>query len=630
VNPGPINSFLASATTPQPASTSFRLYMEALDQYLNRKTDYSGLMSFFDTHTGGTAAYQPKQLAPASWSTGLATLTPGVSFTKAETVKVAVQGDNRTGQSNDIVIHGATATSLLLAVSTNQPEAGVPFGLTLTSLDTFGNVAINYGGTVGFSCTDIASGAKVPATYTFVPADQGIRSWLASTTLMTPGPVTITVKDTVIASMTKSYPVTVLPGPAARFEISCSPIVTAGVPFNIVITAYDAYGNKKTNFTETVNLVTTFTSILPSSVSGFSNGELLVPSTEVTHSGALPATGLIRVTFGAGASGSIPITLYPPSSSFSRFDLEAIPASPTAGDAFKLVIKAVGPDGAVYTNYAGVGVTLDASNTSGLEVMPPMLPESATGFTIGVKEVYARIWEAGTITIWAHDQTIPGKVGSLTLTVLPTNLSYYTIVPGTSTVEPYPNPYYQVVNGSFPLYLSAFDSIGNLKTNYTGTVSITENGTGTLTATQATFVGGQATISATIYDQPGKMQITIHDTILDKLGTSSKISFFGPIASLAISCGTTQTDEAAFLTQVNAYDIYGQLKLNTLASLSSSAPYWSLAPGVSMNLTPPSLNPVSWVDGVAYPILTANRGDAGADVGTLTFGLRATSTASVQ
>jgi hypothetical protein len=99
VNPGPVGMFGVFALSPQPASTIFAISLEAFDIYGNRKTDYTGTLGFSDNKTGGVSVYSPTTVLPGNWTTGLATLTPGVSFTKAEQVKITAQGSNRSGVS---------------------------------------------------------------------------------------------------------------------------------------------------------------------------------------------------------------------------------------------------------------------------------------------------------------------------------------------------------------------------------------------------------------------------------------------------------------------------------------------------------------------------------------------------
>jgi hypothetical protein len=612
ISPGAIDSFVASAVSPQIASVAFPVYMKALDAFGNVKIDYASPATFYDNKTGGSSEYSPPLLPGGTWTAGFATLTPGVLFTKAETVKVTVQSENRTGQTNGIVIRGGTAASLLMAVSTNQPISGDTFSITVTALDQFDNVSPSYTGTVHFTCTDPDPLVVMPPDYTFLATDFGSRTWNVPR-LISPGPVTLSVTDTAVATMSRNYPVTVLPGPVSRFSISLATPQTASVPFNILITAYDAYGHIKTNFSSSVSITGSFSYILPDApVSGFSNGQLLIPSAMVSHD-TLPFTGWLVASFGS-AIGTVSFQLLPPAGAFNHYALETVPATPTAGDAFKLVIKAVGANGAVFTSYAPTSIAaLTGSNSSGLAIDPPLIPEQVSNFEIGVKETYARIWEAGTITIWAAD-TVVGKIGSLTLTIAPTNLAYFEVAPGTSTVEPHPNTSYQVVNGTFPVTITAFDAIGNVKSDYSNRVQLYDTGTGVLSIASATLLGGSTTV-ALYYDAPGEIRITASDSIFVKSGQSKKLSFFGPLATFTLACSTDQTDNIPFLCGITAYDTYGQMKLNALASVTANQINWTGGAG-AITVAPAVFTP-TWVDGIANQIFTINVPDTAN--ATLTF-----------
>lgn len=617
VNPGRIGAFSIFALSPQIAGSIFPLLATALDIYNNVKTDYSASMAFSDNRTGGSAVYNPSALAPGNWLSGLATLTPGVYFTKAETVNVTGQSSYRSGVSNPIEINNATPTSLLMSVSTTSPNSGIPFSVTVRALDNFGNIARDYVGQIRFSCNDAHPSVALPSDYQFVAGDAGEKLFTSQFVFITPGPVMLQVVDIVNATMTHQFPLSVLPGPATRFDLSCNATQTVGVPFNLLIKVYDDYGNLKTNFSETISLLTDFDTVMPVSAGGFSNGQLLVPSVELNEAGLLPAEDIIACKF-SSVYGDRLVNLLPPSTFFERFDLETIPAEPTVGDAFKLVVKAVGPDGAVYTNYNGTGVFLEARDDLDQPVDPPMAPVQASGFTNGIKELYARNWVAGEITLWATDKTMSDRIGSLTVTFKPTNLSHFSVVPGTSTVEPFANNYYQTVNASFPLFLKAYDTIGNIKTDYSGIVHFTENGPGSLSSSTVVFVDGVATLSAVYYDQPGKIRITATDNILDRSGFSGSIRFFGPLHHFDITVNAHQTDETPFPLQMTAIDTYGQEKLNFSGNVTSQRVSWNLGPLTDVTLTPPA-PAVTWEEAKSYTWLSANRPDAGVSPGDFGF-----------
>jgi hypothetical protein len=93
--------------------------------------------------------------------------------------------------------------------------AGMAFDVTVTAVDSFGQVAVGYTGTVMFSTTDPDTGVVLPADYTFttgVSGDNGVHTFPGGVMLITLGDQTLTVTDTV-SGITGSIIITVGPRP---------------------------------------------------------------------------------------------------------------------------------------------------------------------------------------------------------------------------------------------------------------------------------------------------------------------------------------------------------------------------------------------------------------------------------
>ncbi len=87
-------------------------------------------------------------------------------------------------------------------------QGGTPFSITVTAVDTQGNVVPGYTGTVHFSTSDPDPGVVLPADYTFTAADGGVHTFsdtgLGETTLRTRGYQSVTVTDTADGSIVGS------------------------------------------------------------------------------------------------------------------------------------------------------------------------------------------------------------------------------------------------------------------------------------------------------------------------------------------------------------------------------------------------------------------------------------------
>src|SRR5262249_23072784 len=95
-----------------------------------------------------------------------------------------------------IIVH---SPRFVITTATTGPQAGAPFTLTVTVLDSTNLVDGNYKGTIHFSSTDLAG--LLPPDYTFTPADNGVHKFSIGATLMTPGKQSISVTDKATGSI---------------------------------------------------------------------------------------------------------------------------------------------------------------------------------------------------------------------------------------------------------------------------------------------------------------------------------------------------------------------------------------------------------------------------------------------
>ncbi len=114
------------------------------------------------------------------------------------------RGVVRSGGVN-IGAYQASASAFVLSAPA-KVTAGVPFAVTVTAVDPFGQVAVGYAGTVSFHTTDPDPHVVLPADYAFTGGDAGVHTFtdtgLGETTLLTRGDQTIFVTDTADGSIT--------------------------------------------------------------------------------------------------------------------------------------------------------------------------------------------------------------------------------------------------------------------------------------------------------------------------------------------------------------------------------------------------------------------------------------------
>ncbi len=148
-----------------------------------------------------------------------------------------------------VQVQAGVASSFVVAGFPSPVTAGAAGNLTVTALDTFGNIATGYVGKVHFTSTDAK--AVLPSNYKFTAADAGSHTF--SITLETAGTQSLTATDTATAGITGTQSgITVHPAAASALIVTSSSSVTLGVAFSITVTAVDAYGNVATGYAGTV------------------------------------------------------------------------------------------------------------------------------------------------------------------------------------------------------------------------------------------------------------------------------------------------------------------------------------------------------------------------------------------
>jgi hypothetical protein len=90
---------------------------------------------------------------------------------------------------------GAADHFRVITTAANPQVAGVPFSVTVTAQDLYGNTATGYMGTIHFRSAD-PHPATLPADFTFTAADQGTHTFMNGVILFTPGTWDVTVMDT--------------------------------------------------------------------------------------------------------------------------------------------------------------------------------------------------------------------------------------------------------------------------------------------------------------------------------------------------------------------------------------------------------------------------------------------------
>jgi hypothetical protein len=191
------------------AGTPFDVTLAVQDAYGNIVTGYTGTVTFSSHDPYGAAlpadyTFQPTDMGQATFS-GVTTLyTAGVrDLTVVDTADTTLTGGAA------VAVTPAPADHFQIHAH-GRVSANTPFGVTVTALDPYGNIDVNYAGTVTFTTTDLDPNVVLPADYTFTAADGGVHTFVGGFSLVTLGRQLITATDTV-SGITGSATVKVRP-----------------------------------------------------------------------------------------------------------------------------------------------------------------------------------------------------------------------------------------------------------------------------------------------------------------------------------------------------------------------------------------------------------------------------------
>src|SRR5262249_34957718 len=106
------------------------------------------------------------------------------------------QSGSITGSQSGIAVTAAAADHFLVVPSVTTTVLGIPFDVTVTALDPYGNIDSNYQGIITLATSDPDPGILLPGDYTLTIDDSGVHTFAAGVSLVTPGDQTLIVTDT--------------------------------------------------------------------------------------------------------------------------------------------------------------------------------------------------------------------------------------------------------------------------------------------------------------------------------------------------------------------------------------------------------------------------------------------------
>ena len=329
--------FSVTAPATATAGTAVSFTVTALDASNHPTTNYSGTAHF--TSTDGQAVLPANSMLTNGMGSFLATLkTPGSqTITATDTVTASIAGT-----SNSINVSAAVATHFSVTAPATA-TTGTAVSFTVTAFDVSNHPTTNYSGTAHFTSTD--GQAVLPANSMLA---NGTGTF--SATLKTPGSQTITVTDTVTASITgTSNSINVSSAVVAtHFSVTAPGVVTIGTAVGFTVTALNASNDVVTSYSGTVHFTSTDDKAVLPANSTLTNGVGKFSAMLTDGRWTITATD----TLNASITGtSLPISVVVPPTA-THFSVTA-PTTATVGRAVSFTVTALDASNSQVNGYTG-------------------------------------------------------------------------------------------------------------------------------------------------------------------------------------------------------------------------------------------------------------------------------------
>jgi hypothetical protein len=258
-------------------------------------------------------------------------------------------------------------------------------------------------GTLRLTASDAR--ATLPGDITLTAQDGG--RVIVPVTLRTAGTRTLLAADVPTGVVKTSAKVPVQPGPTAAFRLSGMPSSpVAGTSFSMTVTATDAWGNATPGYRGSAVFTTTDRgATLPPATAFDAASETVRVTFRTAGSQAVRATDTTTSTITARATS----TVQPGATATFRFG--GIPASPVAGTALDVTVRAFDAYGNATPGYRG---TVRFSSTDTRAILPPV-----TSFDASSEVVQVAFRTSGSRTLTATDTTASVIRGTVTAAVQP-------------------------------------------------------------------------------------------------------------------------------------------------------------------------------------------------------------------
>ena len=347
---------------------------------------------------------------------------------------------------------------------------------------------------------------------------------------------------------------TVTQAQATHFSVSAPTSATAGVPFNITVTALNASNSTATGYTGTVQFTSSDSKVagLPANytftaadngVHTFTGLTLKTAGTQTvtaTDTGTSSITGKATVAVSPAAASTLVVTA---------------PTSATAGVPISVTVTAKDPYGNTVTGYLGTVHFTSSDSQTGV-ILPANYTFTAADAGVHTFTNGVTLETAGNQTVTATDTSTSSITGKATVTVASAaqvthlNVSAPTSATAGQSISSVTVTALNASNGTVTGYTgtvhftSSDSQVAGLPANYTFTAA--DNGVHTFTGL------------GLILKTAGSQTVTATDTVTSSITGSATVAVSPAAASiLAVTAPASVTTGVSFSVTVTAKDPYG-------------------------------------------------------------------------
>jgi hypothetical protein len=515
---------LAVTTGAPPIATAgvpFLVSVTAQDAFNNTAVGYSGTVHFSSSDA------QANLPANSTLTNGVGTFIATLLTAGSQTITTTDTATGSiTGTSLPKLVNAAAATEYTVSAPTGA-TAGLPFSITVTARDPFGNTATGYTGTVHFSSSDAQAVLPVDSTLTSGVATLGV-------TLKTAGNQTLTATDTVAGSITGASGVIAVDAAAAsHYSVNAPASATAGNAFLVTVTALDPFNNTAVTYPGTVHLTSSDTqAVLPANATLAGGVGTFALTLKTAGSQTVTATDTNSSTI----TGSATVTVSPAAPHF----LVSAPSTATAGTAFIVTVTAEDAFNNTAVAYSG---TVHFSSSDAQAILP-----TDSTLTNGTGTFSVTLKKAGNQTLTTTDTTTSSITGSAPIAVHAGTATHFAVATGGAAIA--------TAGSAFSATVTAEDAFNNTATSYAGTAHVGSSDPQAVLPANSALTNGIGTFSVTL-KTAGSQTLTATDTSSSSITGSASVAVgAAPAAHFALTTPGTAAAGASFSITVTALDLF--------------------------------------------------------------------------